>query len=129
MLPFNRAVIKIFETFLLVAKCIYCQDCGGDVSFDVGTIYSPNFPQIYANNLDCIWTVRVPDDTDVYLVFDDTFGIESETIGITCYDFLSIRPLSWADEIMFCGENHYLAFIDRSSNVRNDDRLSFRGIN
>lgn len=117
-----------FETFLFFTKCLYCQECGGDVRFDAGTIYSPNFPQNYLNNLDCMWTVSTPNDTEVYLIFDDTFGIESEPTGRTCYDFVFVHPLSQSEEIMFCGENHNLAFFDNSSAIRNNDRMNFRGL-
>ena len=46
-------------------KFITCDifiDCGGMLSAQRGVITSPNFPNGYQNNLNCIWTIHRPYD-------------------------------------------------------------------
>ena len=53
-----------------------------------GTITSPNYPEHYLNNLNCVWTVAVPIG-HVSIEFLD-FELESNPT-CTDYDFVQIR--------------------------------------
>ena len=50
-------------------------------------ITSPNYPNSYANNLDCEMTIRFSDSIKVLIEFDPTFEIESGSYGCS-YDYL-----------------------------------------
>ncbi|KAM9307657.1 cubilin [Gastrophryne carolinensis] len=54
--------------------------CGGTIhvtdSNPVGSITSPNYPNNYPQNSDCLWTIIVPNGEAVQLDFQDQFHIE-----------------------------------------------------
>ena len=60
------------------------ESCGEDFFSLTGQLSSPNYPYPYYNNLDCYWTITVPDGV-VRLDFSDVI-IESCT-----YDWLEVR--------------------------------------
>jgi len=62
--------------------------CGGSLFGFNGTITSPNYPEHYLNNLNCVWTVAVPIG-HVSIEFLD-FELESHPT-CTDYDFVQIR--------------------------------------
>lgn len=41
-----------------------------------GYITSPNYPQNYPQNIDCIWVITVPNGEAVQIDFEDQFYIE-----------------------------------------------------
>ena len=50
--------------------------CGGVLTAASGSFQSPNWPQTYPVNVDCTWTITLPDSTkQVEINFDSTFGI------------------------------------------------------
>ncbi|XP_017269603.1 cubilin [Kryptolebias marmoratus] len=71
----------------------HSQACGGFIElndFDPpGYLTSPNYPQNYPMNIDCIWVITVPNGEAVQIDFEDEFYIEPTT---SCfYDYLEIR--------------------------------------
>ncbi len=42
-------------------------ECGGTISQEHGQVMSPNFPNPYLNNADCIWTITSGSGTPMYL--------------------------------------------------------------
>ena len=52
-------------------------------------ITSPNYPNSYANNLDCEMTIRFSHGTKILIEFDPTFEIESGSSGCS-YDYLEV---------------------------------------
>ena len=42
-------------------------ECGGAISQEHGQVMSPNFPNPYLNNADCIWTITSGSGTPMYL--------------------------------------------------------------
>lgn len=77
--------------------------CGGDLDMETGQLESPNFPEDYQPNKECIWRIKVPEDFQVALKFQ-SFEIENHDNCV--YDFLEIRDgeNSSADLIgTFCG--------------------------
>ncbi|XP_013879229.1 cubilin [Austrofundulus limnaeus] len=71
----------------------HSQACGGFIElsdFDPpGYLTSPNYPQNYPTNSDCIWVITVPNGEAVQIDFEDEFYIEPTTSCI--YDYLEIR--------------------------------------
>ncbi|XP_043916230.1 cubilin-like [Protopterus annectens] len=67
--------------------------CGGNIfvtdSDPIGYITSPNYPNNYPQNADCIWLITVPNGEAVQLDFQDEFYIEPHA---SCnYDYLELR--------------------------------------
>lgn len=62
--------------------------CGGDVDLDgVGHLESPNYPEEYQSNKECVWRLTVPQDYQVALKFQ-SFEIESHDNCV--YDYVEI---------------------------------------
>uniref|UniRef100_A0A8C5A417 CUB and Sushi multiple domains 1 n=1 Tax=Gadus morhua TaxID=8049 RepID=A0A8C5A417_GADMO len=57
--------------------------CGGTLRGTAGSIGSPNYPEEYENNLDCMWSILAEPGDTIALVFSD-FLLEDR------YDFLEI---------------------------------------
>ncbi|XP_047455679.1 cubilin [Mugil cephalus] len=71
----------------------HSQACGGVIELNDGDppgyITSPNYPQNYPQNIDCIWVITVPNGESVQLDFEDEFYIEPTT---SCrYDYLELH--------------------------------------
>uniref|UniRef100_A0A3P9CHJ1 Cubilin n=1 Tax=Maylandia zebra TaxID=106582 RepID=A0A3P9CHJ1_9CICH len=58
----------------------HSQGCGGFIEVNdndpPGYITSPNYPQNYPQNIDCIWVITVPNGEAVQIDFEDQFYIE-----------------------------------------------------
>uniref|UniRef100_A0A3Q2TAZ9 Cubilin n=1 Tax=Fundulus heteroclitus TaxID=8078 RepID=A0A3Q2TAZ9_FUNHE len=71
----------------------HSQACGGFImltEYDPpGYITSPNYPQNYPQNMDCIWLITVPNGEAVQIDFEEEFYIEPTS---SCsFDFLELR--------------------------------------
>ena len=62
--------------------------CGGDINAEEGTLQSPNYPEDYRPNKECIWKITVPDNFQVALKFQ-SFEIENHDNCV--YDYLEVR--------------------------------------
>ncbi|XP_015790048.1 tolloid-like protein 1 [Tetranychus urticae] len=69
-------------------KAHYEAICGGDIVSEEGTLQSPNYPEDYRPNKECIWKIIVPEKYQVALKFS-SFEIESHDNCV--YDYLEIR--------------------------------------
>uniref|UniRef100_UPI00398F64EE cubilin n=1 Tax=Pristiophorus japonicus TaxID=55135 RepID=UPI00398F64EE len=82
--------------------------CGGTIfvsdSDPVGYIASMSYPNNYPENIDCIWTITVPNGEAVQLDFDDLFYIETHP---ACkYDYLELHDGATSNAPLigrFCG--------------------------
>jgi len=62
--------------------------CGGNFFTPEGFIMSPNFPDNYPKQMNCIWTINVPDSNQIELNISQ-FSLEE---SFECeLDFLEIR--------------------------------------
>ena len=50
--------------------------CGGELTMEQGKLESPNYPDDYQANKECIWLLTVPDGFQVALRFD-SFEVSS----------------------------------------------------
>ncbi|XP_060950209.1 cubilin [Limanda limanda] len=70
----------------------HSQACGGFIKLNdndpPGYISSPNYPQNYPQNIDCIWVITVPREA-VQIDFQDEFYIEPTAQCM--YDYLEVR--------------------------------------
>lgn len=62
--------------------------CGGELTMEEGHLESPNYPDDYRPNKECIWKITVPDGYQVALRFH-SFEIENHDDCV--YDYLDIR--------------------------------------
>jgi cubilin len=63
--------------------------CGGTLTAASGSFQSPNWPQTYPVNIDCTWTIILPDSSKrVEIDFDSPFGIAGSLP--TCKDKLHV---------------------------------------
>ena len=66
-------------------------ECGGGFfSTTYGTITSPDYPENYPNNADCIYTIYQPTGTVILLNFL-SMDIKMISHSGDCYDYLEIR--------------------------------------
>lgn len=85
---------------------VYEAVCGGDVLIDgSGNLESPNFPDDYLPNKECVWRLTAPQDFQVALVFQ-TFEVENHD---SCtYDNVAVYDGNSTDAPLigvFCGMN------------------------
>ena len=53
--------------------------CGGEISKETGILSSPNYPDYYKPNKECVWKISVPEGYSVALKFQ-SFEVESAPI-------------------------------------------------
>ncbi|XP_059901037.1 cubilin [Gadus macrocephalus] len=67
--------------------------CGGYIELGdndpPGYITSPNYPQSYPKNSDCVWVIAVPNGESVRIDFEEDFYIEPTTSCL--HDYLEVR--------------------------------------
>ncbi|KAG1661332.1 Cubilin [Nymphon striatum] len=61
--------------------------CGGDFTRRYGTFTSPNYPSSYMNEIECIWTITVPEGSQIALRISE-YDMELESNCV--YDFLKV---------------------------------------
>ncbi|XP_041824165.1 cubilin [Melanotaenia boesemani] len=70
----------------------HSQACGGFIELNdndpPGYITSPNYPQNYPVNIDCIWVITVPNGEAVQIDFEDFY---IEPVSSCSYDYLELR--------------------------------------
>ncbi|XP_072174323.1 cubilin-like [Diadema setosum] len=62
--------------------------CGGALTDDSGIIISPNYPNAYDHNKECIWTIEVPVNEVITLTITDLLMEESTNC---VYDYVEVR--------------------------------------
>ncbi|KAF7489415.1 Tolloid-like protein 1 [Sarcoptes scabiei] len=77
--------------------------CGGDIVAEQGYLQSPNYPDEYRSNKECVWRITVPEGFQVALKFQ---SFEIENHDNCAYDYLEIRDGKSEDSTIlgkFCG--------------------------
>ncbi|XP_064618038.1 tolloid-like protein 1 isoform X2 [Liolophura sinensis] len=77
--------------------------CGGDIRKDEGQLTSPNYPDDYKPNKDCVWKITVSEDYQVALKFQSS---EIENHDDCVYDYIEVRDGHDEDSPVlgrFCG--------------------------
>ncbi|KAG7223974.1 hypothetical protein INR49_015231, partial [Caranx melampygus] len=77
--------------------------CGGEVERDSGQIQSPNYPDDYQSNKECVWRITVAEGYDVGLSFQ---SFEIERHDSCAYDYVEVRDGSSESSPLlghFCG--------------------------
>ncbi|XP_075542431.1 tolloid-like protein 1 tolkin [Dermacentor variabilis] len=84
-------------------RAYYEAVCGGDVVMEEGVLQSPNYPDDYRPNKECVWKITVPEDYQVALKFQ-SFEVENHDSCV--YDYLEVRDGHDASSQLlgkFCG--------------------------
>lgn len=55
--------IQVFSFYLLYSGC------GGDLVMETGAFNSPNYPDAYPPNVECVWTIRSSPGNRIQLSF------------------------------------------------------------
>ncbi|KAJ3611231.1 hypothetical protein NHX12_021247, partial [Muraenolepis orangiensis] len=75
--------------------------CGGFIHLNhndpPGYITSPNYPQNYPQNIDCIWVITAPNGESVQVDFEGDFYIE--TTSSCLHDYLEVRDGATSDAV------------------------------
>lgn len=77
--------------------------CGGEIIKEHGHVSSPNYPDYYKPNKECIWKITVPEGFSVALKFQ-SFEVENHDNCV--YDYLEVRDGHEADSPLikkYCG--------------------------
>ncbi|KDR10358.1 Dorsal-ventral patterning tolloid-like protein 1, partial [Zootermopsis nevadensis] len=77
--------------------------CGGHLTMDEGHLESPNYPDDYQPNKECVWKLSVPETYQVALKFE-SFEVENHDNCV--YDYLEVRDGLLPDSPLigtFCG--------------------------
>ena len=59
--------------------------CGGEISKETGILSSPNYPDYYKANKECVWKISVPEGYSVALKF------QSFEVGISHFVVFGVR--------------------------------------
>ena len=81
----NFREIKCRLIFFLYATIAVC---GGELETESGQLASPNYPEDYHPNKECVWKISVPEGYQVALKFQ-SFEIENHDSCV--YDYLEVR--------------------------------------
>ncbi|XP_056258852.1 bone morphogenetic protein 1-like isoform X4 [Seriola aureovittata] len=84
-------------------SAVYEAICGGEVKRDSGQIQSPNYPDDYQSNKECVWKITVAEGYDVGLSFQ---SFEIERHDSCAYDYVEVRDGSSESSPLlghFCG--------------------------
>jgi CUB domain len=73
--------------------------CGGDINKESGILSSPNYPDVYKANKECIWKISVPEGYSVALKFQ-SFEVSIRLIEkISTIRYISISHVTSISEL------------------------------
>lgn len=61
--------------------------CGGALTDFSGIIISPNYPNDYNHNTECIWTIQLPEGESIRFEITD---LQVETHGSCLFDYVEV---------------------------------------
>ena len=83
--------------------------CGGFFFTRAGLMSSPSYPNIYPENIDCIYTIAQANGTAILLTFHAMdIGDKDSFLGLCLHDYLEIRDGTSEDSPLIeklCDEN------------------------
>ena len=96
---FFPSILEVIRSILFVFSfswnCLFINliinfssGCGGQMTGDGGNFTSPNYPESYSKNSECVWTIVVPLQDTIELTFHE-FHLENS--GSCNYDFVEVR--------------------------------------
>uniref|UniRef100_A0A2C9KDX1 CUB domain-containing protein n=1 Tax=Biomphalaria glabrata TaxID=6526 RepID=A0A2C9KDX1_BIOGL len=86
-------------------RASYVADCNNRLNGTFGAIESPNFPNPYPHEIDCLWTIDVPLGNKINSHFG-LFKLEDKHNGVCNYDYVEVRVRGTnLTNNKFCGED------------------------
>ena len=67
---------------------LFVLECGGEYPLDSGVIYSPGYPAVYDNYLDCTYTIQHRHDLPLRM---DIMHMDIEWENDCAYDYLKVN--------------------------------------
>uniref|UniRef100_A0A8C4MYG0 CUB and Sushi multiple domains 3 n=1 Tax=Equus asinus asinus TaxID=83772 RepID=A0A8C4MYG0_EQUAS len=85
-LEFKCSIIPFVSLIQQKISCSHAKQipCLSNFTAPMGTVLSPDYPEGYGNNLNCIWTIISDPGSRIHLSFND-FDLESQ------FDFLAVK--------------------------------------
>lgn len=80
----NQSLLKCFILLSNLSVPFLAVPCLSNFTAPMGTVLSPDYPEGYGNNLNCIWTIISDPGSRIHLSFND-FDLESQ------FDFLAVK--------------------------------------
>lgn len=80
----EQSLLKCFILLSNLALPFLAVPCLSNFTAPMGTVLSPDYPEGYGNNLNCIWTIISDPGSRIHLSFND-FDLESQ------FDFLAVK--------------------------------------
>ena len=77
------------KSTLLLISIFIAAVCGGEILKEQGHLSSPNYPDYYKPNKECVWKITVPEDFSVALIFQ-SFEVRfkiTDTSNLALFDF------------------------------------------
>uniref|UniRef100_A0A669P8F0 CUB and Sushi multiple domains 2 n=1 Tax=Phasianus colchicus TaxID=9054 RepID=A0A669P8F0_PHACC len=80
----------------------------------MGTVLSPDYPEGYGNNLNCIWTIISDPGSRIHLSFND-FDLESQ------FDFLAVKDGDSPDSPIIGTSSNFIYLLFTTDNSRSNN--------
>lgn len=80
----TKTLLKCFILLSNLSFSFLAVPCLSNFTAPMGTVLSPDYPEGYGNNLNCIWTIISDPGSRIHLSFND-FDLESQ------FDFLAVK--------------------------------------
>lgn len=109
ILPANRVSVEAIGTVLTAKYNTIRNSCGGSISSASGTLTSPNYPDSYLSDVECVWTLELLDGNAMELTFDAMdiaksdhcngdflelrAGVAGKLLGLYCDKVLPAEPI------------------------------------
>lgn len=65
----------MLDLFILFIVLLTSSGCGGVIHADIGSIKSPNYPQNFPANIECLWTIIAHEGNHLEMSFASEFQI------------------------------------------------------
>ena len=75
----------LHKTYMFLCTAV----CGGEILKEQGHLSSPNYPDYYKPNKECIWKITVPEDFSVALIFQ-SFEVRNNYFSLLHGDVRSL---------------------------------------
>lgn len=78
---YSEQVYGYIKLLLMLLPTFCAAMCGGEVKQDSGQIQSPNYPDDYQSNKECVWKITVAEGFNVGISFQ-SFEVKSNLLDI-----------------------------------------------
>lgn len=109
---------------LTLCACFFLGDpgCGGTFTDSEGVIISPNWPNNYNHNRQCIYLIRLPEGGQVALNFTH---MDLESHSGCAFDYVEVRPICLPDKY-FVPPFFRILYVERNLTILNKCSDFFR---